>query len=752
VKFRGGVGAWLVCLWLVACGGVLVWKFQAGLPIDTDIQSMLPETGNDPVEREAMIVAGKTAAARAAFLISAPDSATSAAAADDLTKRLTEGNLFTADTADASTTGRYVFANRGELLCERDPKAFNQAAADKVEKRALAEVYSPTGVVNSDLLRQDPYLITTLLAACLPPTSAANLPETSRLVSGRISSSAYRMDSQGKIVDAFAAWRAAWAPKGVTAARAGAVFHADAAAQRAQTEMTLIGTIGSVGVALLFFLAFLRISHVGWGFLLVSIGLVPGFAVVLLMFKTVHVLVLVFAAMLIGIVSDYAVHTLATGPALNWPAAKARIAEVGRPISVSMVTSCLGFAALAMFGVPLFQEVAVLSVVGITSAWAFVMVVLLHVDGRPKRGDFYRSWWLKLERMRDGVKLPGWIVWPSSAVLLALMAYGATQITILDDVRKFQPRPADLMAEEQQLTAAGYGGSGVTFLLSQGATLEEAKQNQEAALTPAPPGARILATTRFDPSAVRRAQNVAAQSILYGPMLAKHAEAIGLDPGFKPQAAKIDAKAPGWLTELEGHTDKAVFLIAPVLDAAGWTGPTGGATRLIDPAAEYSNAFAAYRGDSVLALIAAFGCAIVVTWFVYRRVAALTILIPPILAAIAALLVPAAFGQPITFFSLAAALVLVGTGIDYSAFQWEGGAKHDDTWTGVAVFIDAATTLLSMGLLALSETIPVRSFGLTVSVGIAAALALSHIPRWAAQREMRRNPIGSSQGHKAGET
>jgi predicted exporter len=404
-----------------------------------------------------------------------------------------------------------------------------------------------------------------------------------------------------------------------------------------------------------------------------------------------------------------------------------------------MVTSCLGFAALAMFGVPLFQQVAVLSTVGIVSAWAFVMFVLIGVDGKPKQAPRYRNWWLKLERMRDGVKLPGWIVWPSSALLLGLAIYGATRLEMVDDVRRFQPRPADLMAEEGELTKAGYGGSGVTFLLSRGDSLQAAKRAEEAALAEAPKGARILASTRFDPSDERGDANAARlNATLYGPMLAKHAEAIGLDEGFTPDMTSPRAAPPAWLTELKGAAGNQIFLIAPVLDSAGWAGPKGGGSELIDPAQEYSEAFAAYRFDSVLALIAAFGFAIVVTWMVYRKAMALTILVPPILAALAALLVPAAFGQPLTFFSFAAALVLVGVGIDYSAFQWEGGLKREDTWTGVAVFIDAATTLLSMGLLVLSETLPVRSFGLTVSIGIAAALCLSHIPRAAAQRTLRK--------------
>lgn len=134
-----------------------------------------------------------------------------------------------------------------------------------------------------------------------------------------------------------------------------------------------------------------------------------------------------------------------------------------------------------------------------------------------------------------------------------------------------------------------------------------------------------------------------------------------------------------------------------------------------------------------MALAVAAICAIGATLLVYRRLAALSILVPPLLACAVALLAPPALGFPLTFFSFAAALVLLGIGIDYAAFQWEAGLQHD-RWTAVAVFIDALTTLLSMGLLILSSTYPVRSFGLTVTIGIAAALCLSHIPRLVAMR------------------
>ncbi|MGH7292294.1 MAG: hypothetical protein ACREJT_13845, partial [Myxococcota bacterium] len=357
---------------------------------------------------------------------------------------------------------------------------------------------------------------------------AAQPGGATRLVSGRIATSAFRLDAQASVIKAFNGWKAEWSPKGVTAARAGAVFHADAAAASATADMTLIGTLGTIGVVLLFFAAYRTIRSAVQAMVLVAIGLAAGLGATLAVFETVHVLVFVFAAMLVGIVSDYAVHTLASGPATNWAGTHERIELVGRPITVSMATAVIGFGSLALFGVPLFQQVALLSGVGIATAWAFVLWVLVPMDKRPKNAEFLRAWWVKLEDIRERVKIPAAIAWTGIAVLVGVSIYGAMKLSYLDDVRAFQPRPADLVAEEERVRSAGYAGSGVTFLLSTGDSAQEVRQREEVALAQAPEAVRLLATTRFDPSQQRRAANaVALRTNLYLPLLAEHAANVG---------------------------------------------------------------------------------------------------------------------------------------------------------------------------------------------------------------------------------
>ena len=79
-------------------------------------------------------------------------------------------------------------------------------------------------------------------------------------------------------------------------------------------------------------------------------------------------------------------------------------------------------------------------------------------------------------------------------------------------------------------------------------------------------------------------------------------------------------------------------------------------------------------------------------------------------------------GESLSLFTVLAGVLLVGLGIDYGIFLTaEGGDRR----TYAAVLFAGLTTMASFGLLALSETPALRSFGLTVAVGETLILILT---------------------------
>jgi len=91
--------------------------------------------------------------------------------------------------------------------------------------------------------------------------------------------------------------------------------------------------------------------------------------------------------------------------------------------------------------------------------------------------------------------------------------------------------------------------------------------------------------------------------------------------------------------------------------------------------------------------------------------------LPTAVATAGTLALLAATGQPLQLFNVLALALLLGIGIDYGIFLLE----REDSGAGSAwlsVVLGAASTWLSFGLLALSSTPALHSFGLTLLFGI----------------------------------
>jgi len=730
----GKAGLVALCAWLLAAIGIIALRFSGGLPIDTNIQSILPEQTGSAATRAAMDRSGQIAADRIAFLIGAADYSVRIAASEDLSRRLGETGLFESDRDSGPAIGRWLFANRHELLCETDPSAFTADSAAKLRQSALARVYGVGAPVTGDLLKADPFLLTLHLTDCLSGLAGGALGANETLITGKMTTSAYSMAAQSALVSAVDDWSGKWQSDGVTLARSGAVFHAAHAAASAKGEIALIGGASLVGVIALFWFVFRRGVNIIAVASLIGLAWLSGFAAALLVFETIHVLVLVFAAMLVGVVSDYAVHAMGASAAKGWADRSARLSHLARPMTISMLTTAAGFGGMSFLGVSLFQQFALFAVVGVITAWALVLMVLLPLDRAPGDRSKYMQHWQTAEGLTARLSPPAPLVTGLAVCLLALAAIGLWRGNTLDDVRQFQPRDSQLMQDDASVSAALGGAQDQIFMVSSGETLNAAKRAEEAAMAAAPTQVTFLARTRFDPSAERRrATNTALQDKLFTPYLAVHRAQLGL--GQTPPATVVSAPLPDWLADLHvTGADGRHYLIAGLSNADGWAGPGLEGVEIVNAAAQYSSAFARYRQLAMWSLGAAALVAGLFVLLVYRNPLALSIVIAPFLAMVCGVLIPSALGIPVSFFSMAGAMVLFGVGVDYSAFLWESG-RDGDVWTRTSVAIGAITTLLSMGALSLSATFPVRSFGITVAIGVLCALVFSVLPYRLGSRE-----------------
>ena len=86
-------------------------------------------------------------------------------------------------------------------------------------------------------------------------------------------------------------------------------------------------------------------------------------------------------------------------------------------------------------------------------------------------------------------------------------------------------------------------------------------------------------------------------------------------------------------------------------------------------------------------------------------------------------------GIPLGFFSVAALLLVFGTGIDYIIYTLESERENRESSVSLAIFLSYATTAMSFGALALTSFRPVHLFGLTILTGLSAGYICSVLLR-----------------------
>lgn len=717
-----GWGAVLCIIWCLTALAVIGVRVQSGRAFDTDIQNLLPQNALEPTIRAAIADAGAVASQRVAILVTGQDTARTDEAAADLARALSEAGL-TLDSADGEVLGRWLFANRNALICASDPADFDALA---VTRQSQAMLYAPLAPISGEMLVRDPFLLTLQLSQCLAPPSAGYVND-GVLISGALSDSAFRIDVQDRIVSVFEAWQARWPD--VRTARAGAVFFAEEGARQARREIALIGGVSGIAILALLFVCFRRPEAIVGTLAVTTAGGLGSLAAAFIAFESVHVLVFVFGTALIGVTSDYALHYLATGPQTGWAPVAERVKRVSRPLAVCALATALGFASLGIFGVAIFNQVAVFSVAGILTAWWFTMTVLPLMDVRARNPAAMAAWWAKIEAPFLSFQWkPAW-TWAGAAVLVAVIVVGVMRFSVLDDVRQFQPRSDQLAAEEQRVRETIGFSASPSFLLSYGASADEARVREEATLGGWPDEAVLdtLALSRFDPSAARRAENEATlRAELYEPYLETRVQELGLAQ-VEPFAAIEAPPLAALIADLEGEANGVHYLVAPLGAVAAAQTVEGEGARIVDPAARYSQAFASFRALAAWAVAGALVVCMVIVLTLYRTWRALVVLAAPAAGVVMAVAVPMAFGMPISFFSVAALFVVIGTGIDHSVFLFESAETNGEA-KELVVFLAALTTILSMGLMGLSGTYPVASFGVAVAAGVTAAYLISFVP------------------------
>ncbi|PVZ58668.1 hypothetical protein C9422_11585 [Pseudomonas sp. B1(2018)] len=755
---------WLPRLFLILLLAVLAlagWQWRDGAPLSANLMELVPGTAPDALELRAEQRMQEPLNREMLVLVGHADRQQAVAMAQTLGEQWQASGLFEKVQwtlqADLPALRTQLLQGRLAMLSAVDRQLLIEHPDTFIQQRvqALFDPFNGYSLVPS----QDDWLgLTGRIQNSQPQRGSVQLDISSGalvadadgkswvLLRARTTGNAFDMNLPLQVADLLKHSREEAAQHDVQLLAASGLLYAAHGQQQAAREMTWVGGGATVGILLLLLLAFRR-WRVLLAFVPVLVGMLFGAVACVALFGHMHVMTLVLGSSLIGVAVDYPLHYLSKSWSLkpwhSWPALRLTLPG----LTLSLITSGIGYLALAWTPFPALTQIAVFSAAGLLGAYlsavGLLPALLKGVELRPAQ------WPLRVcehllgcrEALLNQVKTPVLL-----ALLIAFCVGGLLQLSSKNDIRQWISAPQNLTDEARTIARiTGYQPTSQFFLI-RAANQQQLLERQTAL------------SERLDQLiGLEKLQGYLSLNQLVSPPNAQQQvrEALSKLPAFWQPLLDIGVPAEA----LQAELTKLQALPAVDIDAALsgplaepyrplWLGPTEdgvaamvslqginnpallrlqgedlpGVT-LVDRLGELNTVFAATQISAAELKLASCVLIVLVLILPFGLGGALRIVSLPLLAALCSLASLGWLGQPLTLFSLFGLLLVTAISVDYAILMREqvGGAAVSLLGTLLA----ALTTWLSFGLLAVSSTPAVSNFGLSVSLGLVFSFLLA---------------------------
>ena len=528
----------------------------------------------------------------------------------------------------------------------------------------------------------------------------------------------------------------------------GTLIYAAQARMQTEADIRLISTISLIGVTLLLAFGLRRFQDLCWYLSAVASSLLSATAVSLLVFGELHLITLVFGTVLIGIAGDYAIHWLFHRQV---PTMANEDRHLHQSLLLAMLTTLAAFLAMLLTPFAAFQQIAVFCSAGLFGAYAFV------------RWGFPAAH----QQLRKAVE-PRWCKWllarsaqpqPRISIILLLLAGlaivtipGWLQLRIDDDVRSLQQRDHQLLQDQQQIQQWLGRHTEQQFFLVQAndeqvlLQREQALQRQLESLRKqqAIDGWQALSQWVKPTEQQQQRQQLIDAAFAADGTMTQTLQALGLS---EQESRQLMATMPSlkllsvdeflatpigqgmqmqWLGEYDGGVASIVTL-SGIHDRGAVAALQLDGVQFVDKASRISERFAEFRTTATLYVVLAL--ALVILLLIWQRGwrAALQLWLPSVAALACAIATLGYLQLPFNLFASVGLLLVLGIGFDFALFLSETPAS---VYRLRAVAYSAVTNILSFGLLSFSGLPAVNVFGITVFVGVSAALLFAPSVWW----------------------
>ncbi|HDS5480075.1 MMPL family transporter [Serratia liquefaciens] len=647
--------------------------------------------------------------------------------------------------------GRFFYQHRNVLLDDATRQRL-QKGADAQSQWILGQLYSAFAGVSGKELANDPLML--VRASQLAQQQNGGLLSLSKgwlaardvqgrswyLLHAELSASSYDISSARLTVDKLTALQQQLQQRwpGTEVLSRGTLFYSNYASQQAEKDISTIGLASVAGVFLLVLFMFRSPLPLLLCALSVGIGALAGTVATLLAFGEIHLMTLVLSISIVGISADYTLYFLTERMVHGRQSTPlASLQKLLPALSMALLTTVVAYLALLIAPFPGLQQLAVFAAAGLSAACITVICwypqLSRRLPVRPAPGLTLILNWLHAWRHRPLLRygLPG-------AVLLLVVA-GFSQLKVDDDIGQLQALPVALQQQEQRIAALTGQHNDQKWLVVYGANAEQLLQRIEL-LQPKLAEAKqqgVLADYRLLPlpSLQRQQENIALLQRVAPQVMnnLQQAELVLSTPDLTPEWVSPQqwlgsVVSEGWrllwltlpdgrsaaLVPVNGVKNSAMMkTLAEQVPGTGW----------IDRKTEFSDLFGQYRLYlSYLLALSVAAIALIYLWrFGLRH--GLRCMVPTLLSLGSGIAVLALSGHTLNLFSLLALVLVLGIGINYTLFFTN--PRGTPTTSMFAIFMAVFTTQLTFGMLVLSHTQAISSFGIVLSSGIAVAFLLA---------------------------
>src|SRR5471032_3198816 len=445
----------LFLILLLAVLALAGWQWRHGAPLSANLMELVPGTAPDALELRAEQRMQEPLNREMLVLVGHADRQKAVAVAQQLGERWQASGLFEKVQwnlqADLPAVREQLLRGRLAMLSAKDREQLIEHPDAFIQQRvqALFDPFTGFSLVPS----QDDWLgLTGRIQNSQPQHGSVQLDIGSGaliadadgkswvLLRARTTGNAFDMKLPVQVADLLQASRPQAGEQGAQLLAASGLLYAANGQQQATREMTWVGGGATLGILLLLLLAFRR-WRVLLAFVPVLVGMLFGAVTCVALFGHMHVMTLVLGSSLIGVAVDYALHYLSKSWSLkpwhSWPALRLTLPG----LTLSLITSCIGYLALAWTPFPALTQIAVFSAAGLLGAYLSAVCLLPAL----------------LKRASTPVLL---------ALLIAFCLGGVLQLNSKNDIRQWVGMPAQLTAEAQAIARiTGYQPTSQFFLI-----------------------------------------------------------------------------------------------------------------------------------------------------------------------------------------------------------------------------------------------------------------------------------------------